>query len=83
MPLATTKELLLNAQKGGYAVCAFNMENMEMAQGILAAAKELAADSQHYDQEMTNLLLTAFSTGGIGPMTDMDAAVDAPETATV
>lgn len=50
---------------------------------MLAAAKELAADSQHYDQEMTNLLLTAFSTGGIGPMTDMDAAVDAPETATV
>lgn len=39
MPLATTKELLLNAQKDGYAVCAFNMENMEMAQGILAAAR--------------------------------------------
>ena len=43
MPLITTKELLLNAQKGGYAVCAFNMENMEMAQGILAAAKKLHA----------------------------------------
>ena len=33
MPLITTKELLLNAQKGGYAICAFNMENMEMAMG--------------------------------------------------
>ena len=43
MPLITTKELLLNAQKGRYAVCAFNMENMEMAQGILAAAKKLHA----------------------------------------
>lgn len=43
MPLATTKELLLNAQKDGYAVCAFNMENMEMAQGILAAANALHA----------------------------------------
>ena len=43
MPLVTTKELLLNAQKGGYAVCAFNMENMEMAQGILAAANALHA----------------------------------------
>ncbi len=39
MPLVTTKELLLNAQKGGYAVCAFNIENMEMAQGILDAAQ--------------------------------------------
>ena len=38
MPLVTTEKLLLEAQRGGYAVCAFNMENMEMAQGILEAA---------------------------------------------
>lgn len=43
MSLVTSKELLLNAQRNGYAVCAFNMENMEMAQGIIAAAKELRA----------------------------------------
>jgi hypothetical protein len=47
---------------------------------ILAAAKELAGDAR-YDQEMTNRLLTAFAAGGIGPTVDMDAAVDAPETA--
>ena len=41
MPLVTTKEMLLNAQKGGYAVGAFNVENMEMVQAVLAAAEEL------------------------------------------
>ena len=30
MPLVTTKELLLKAQEGHYAVGAFNVENMEM-----------------------------------------------------
>ena len=28
MPLVTSKEMLLKAQKGGYAVGAFNAENM-------------------------------------------------------
>lgn len=41
MPLVTTKELLLNAQKGGYAIGAFNVENMEMVQAVVAAAEEL------------------------------------------
>ena len=30
MSLVTTKQLLLDAQKGGYAIGAFNVENMEM-----------------------------------------------------
>lgn len=41
MPLVTSKEILLNAQKGGYAVGAFNVENMEMAQAVIAAAEEM------------------------------------------
>lgn len=41
MPLVTTKQLLLDAQKGGYAVGAFNVENMEMVQAVIAAAEEL------------------------------------------
>lgn len=41
MPLQTSKELLLNAQRGGYAVGAFNVENMEMAQAVIAAAEEM------------------------------------------
>lgn len=43
MPLVTTKELLLNAQKGGYAVGAFNVENMEMVQAVLDAAEKMHA----------------------------------------
>ena len=43
MPLVTSKELLLNAQKNGYAVGAFNVENMEMVQAVIAAAEELSA----------------------------------------
>jgi len=41
--LVTTKEMLLAAQAGGYAVAAFNAENMEMTVAVLAAAEELRA----------------------------------------
>lgn len=41
MALVTSKQLLLDAQKGNYAVGAFNVENMEMAQAVVAAAEEL------------------------------------------
>ncbi len=43
MPYTDTKDMLTNAQKGGYAVGAFNTENMEMAQAIIEAAEELCA----------------------------------------
>lgn len=39
----TTKDMLLSAKAGGYAVGAFNAENMEMAMAIVAAAEELSA----------------------------------------
>lgn len=43
MPLVTSKELLLDAKSGGYAVGAFNVENMEMVQAVVAAAEELSS----------------------------------------
>lgn len=43
MPLTTTTEMLRKAQEQGYAVGAFNVENMEMAQAIISAAEELKA----------------------------------------
>lgn len=43
MPLVTSRELLLAAQKGGFAIAAFNVENMEMAQAVVSAAEELHA----------------------------------------
>jgi len=39
--LTTSKKMLLDAQTGGYAVGAFNIENMEMAQAVIRAAEEL------------------------------------------
>ncbi|MBO5551836.1 MAG: class II fructose-bisphosphate aldolase [Lachnospiraceae bacterium] len=38
--LVTSKELLLDAQKRGYAVGAFNVESMEFVMAVLAAAEE-------------------------------------------
>ena len=43
MPWVTSKQMLLDAQKGGYAVGAFNAENMEMVKAIIRAAEELRA----------------------------------------
>ena len=43
MPLVTSEKMLLDAQKGCYAVGAFNVENMEMVKAVLAAAEELKA----------------------------------------
>ncbi|MEA4929746.1 MAG: class II fructose-bisphosphate aldolase [Candidatus Limiplasma sp.] len=43
MPLVSSRELLLAAQQGKYAVGAFNAENLEMAQAIVGAAEALQA----------------------------------------
>ena len=43
MPLVTSKKMLDDAQKGHYAVGAFNAENMEMVKAIIAAAEEVKA----------------------------------------
>ena len=40
MPLVTSKEMFEKAYKGGYAIGAFNVNNMEIVQGITEAAKE-------------------------------------------
>ena len=43
MSYVTSKQMLLDAQKRGYAVGAFNCENMEMVKAIIAAAQEMHA----------------------------------------
>ena len=43
MPLVTTTEMFKKAYDGGYAVGAFNVNNMEIVQGITEAAGELNA----------------------------------------
>lgn len=41
MPLVNTKEMFKKAYEGGYAIGAFNINNMEIMQGIVGACKEL------------------------------------------
>lgn len=43
MPLVTSKEMFAKAYDGGYAIGAFNVNNMEIVQGITEAAGELRA----------------------------------------
>ena len=41
MPLVTTTEMFKKAYEGGYAIGAFNVNNMEIVQGITEAAKHI------------------------------------------
>ncbi len=41
MPLVTSTEIFKKAYEGGYAIGAFNVNNMEIVQGITEAAKEV------------------------------------------
>lgn len=43
MSFVTTKEMLAAADKGAYAVGAFNVENMEMVMAVIKAAEEMRA----------------------------------------
>ena len=43
MALVSSKEMFEKAYKGGYAIGAFNVNNMEIVQGITEAAKEADA----------------------------------------
>ena len=43
MPLVTSTEMFKKAYEGGYAIGAFNVNNMEIIQGITEGAKELNA----------------------------------------
>jgi len=43
MPLVTSTEMFKKAYEGKYAIGAFNVNNMEIIQGITEAAKEVNA----------------------------------------
>ena len=40
MPIVNSRDMLKKAYEGGYAIGAFNVNNMEIIQGITEAAKE-------------------------------------------
>ena len=43
MPFVDSREMLVRARAGRYAVGAFNVENMEMAQAVVMAAEKMRA----------------------------------------
>ena len=47
MPLVTTTEMFKKAYDGGYAVGAFNVNNMEIVQGITEACQEQHASFRY------------------------------------
>ena len=61
MPLVTTTEMFKKAYEGGYAIGAFNVNNMEIVQGITRAAKKLRlffnAHQAQENMRLTTILL--------------------------
>lgn len=43
MPIVTSTEMFKKAYEGGYAIGAFNVNNMEIIQGITEAAAEVSS----------------------------------------
>ena len=60
MPLVTTKEMFRKAYEGGYAIGAFNVNNMEIVQGITEAAQleqapvilQVSSGARKYDKHI-------------------------------
>ncbi|MEX1376972.1 MAG: class II fructose-1,6-bisphosphate aldolase [Eubacteriales bacterium] len=86
MPLVNTKEMLKAAYEGGYAVGAFNVNNMEMVQGIVEAAQEqksplilqVSAGARKYagSDYLTNLVDAAVKTTDIPIALHLDHGAD-------
>ena len=55
MPLVTTTEMFKKAYAGGYAIGAFNVNNMEIIQGIVEAATEEQKETE--EQKATDTAL--------------------------
>jgi tagatose 1,6-diphosphate aldolase GatY/KbaY len=68
MPYVTSREMLLKAQAGRYAVGSFNIENMEMAQAVVDAAERTKSPA---------ILATTSSTARYAPPAVFHAVVRA------
>ena len=55
MPLVTTKEMFKKAYEGGYAIGAFNVNNMEIVQGIADAAIALNSPQARENMQSTTI----------------------------
>ena len=55
MPLVTSKKMFKDAYDNGYAIGAFNVNNMEIIQGIVEAATDVVNDA--IKEAMTNIAM--------------------------
>ncbi|MFQ6629133.1 hypothetical protein Gotur_006471 [Gossypium turneri] len=55
--LSSTKEILINAEKGGYAVGAFNVYNMEGVKAVVSAAEQERSPAILQGKRSANLLI--------------------------
>jgi len=86
MPLVTSKEMFEKAYKGGYAIGAFNVNNMEIVQAIVEAANELrspvilqaSAGARKYAQSayLMHLVQAAVETSDIPIVMHLDHGAD-------
>ena len=84
MPLVTTKEMFKKAYEGHYAIGAFNVNNMEIVQGITEAAKELnaplilqcSAGARKYAKHLVHLVQAAIEDTGLPIALHLDHGAD-------
>lgn len=86
MPLVTTKEMFRKAYEGNYAVGAFNVNNMEIIQGIVEAAKgenaplilQVSAGARKYAKHiyLTKLVEAAIEDSGLPIVLHLDHGDD-------
>ncbi len=82
MPLVNTKEMFEKAYKGGYAIGAFNVSDMEVVQGITEACKEtkspvilqVSAGARKYAKQayLTHLVQAALEDTGVPVVLHLD-----------
>ena len=65
MPLVNSKEMFEKAYQGGYAVGAFNVNNMEIVQAITEAAAPTLTDAQKVESALAACTLAANTTADI------------------
>ena len=86
MPLVTTTEMFKKAYEGGYAIGAFNVNNMEIVQGITEAAAEekapiilqVSAGARKYAKHiyLTKLVEAAVADTGLPIALHLDHSAD-------
>ncbi len=86
MPLVNSKDMFKKAYEGGYAICAFNVNNMEFVQGIVEGATaenaplilQVSAGARKYANHtyLMKLIEAAVETSGLPIVVHLDHGPD-------